>query len=419
MKFQQLLEEVKHEVISYFDVHHDPELAYHNLKHTKDVVAAATQIANHYQLSDEEFFIVLSAAWFHDTGYFVDKSNHEVKSSENATHFLKQKKVDNAVIDRVNTCIMATEMPQKPTNLLEEILCDADLFHLGTDDFREKSKMMRKELEACRHVEIDKETWRIGNIALLESHHYFTDYCRLLLNDQKEKNLAKLKDKQTDVEEKAEKKEKAEEKEVTETGHTDIAIVKADKDEHDHHDKKHKEKDKDEKPEKGIETMFRISSSNHQRLSNMADNKAHIMITVNSIILSAIISLVLRKLDEHSNLLIPTFMLLSVSLLTMIFSILATRPSIPGGVFTHDDIEKKSVNLLFFGNFYRMPFEQYSEGMEKMMDDKDFLYGSLIRDNYSQGVVLGKKYRLLRASYNIFMFGLIISVIAYAISSML
>jgi hypothetical protein len=165
--------------------------------------------------------------------------------------------------------------------------------------------------------------------------------------------------------------------------------------------------------------MFRISSSNHQRLSDMADNKAHIMITVNSIILSAIISLVLRKIDEHSNLLVPTFMLLGVSLLTITFSILATRPSIPQGLFTREDIEKKTVNLLFFGNFYRMSLENYSDGMVKMMDDSDFLYGSLIRDNYSQGVVLGKKYRLLRASYNIFMFGLIISVVAFIISTLI
>jgi predicted metal-dependent HD superfamily phosphohydrolase len=413
MKFQQLLEEVKHYVVSYFDVHHDPELIYHNLKHTKDVVAAATQIANHYQLSDGDFFIVIAAAWFHDTGYFTDKHNHETKSAETASHFLKQLKVDTAVIDKVNGCIMATTMPQKPTNLLEEILCDADLFHLGTDDFRDKNKLMRKEMEAIKHTEYDKDAWRLSTIELLQSQRYFTDYCRLLLTDQKDKTLAKLKDKQAEV------KEKGEEKEAVETDDS-TAIVKADKAELEDHDKHDKDKKhKGDKPERGIETMFRISSANHQRLSDMADNKAHIMITVNSIILSAIISLVLRKLDEHSNLLIPTFLLLGVSLLTMIFSILATRPSIPEGLFSHEDIEKKTVNLLFFGNFYRMSFDSYSEGMVKMMDDKDFLYGSLIRDNYSQGVVLGKKYRLLRASYNIFMFGLIISVVAFAISSLI
>ncbi|SDD26218.1 Predicted metal-dependent phosphohydrolase, HD superfamily [Mucilaginibacter pineti] len=409
MKFQQLLEKVKKYTLSYFDSHHDAELVYHNLKHTKDVVAATTQIANHYQLSDEDFFVVIAAAWFHDTGYYTDKADHEHKSVGIADHFLKQQKVDEAIITKVGTCILATRMPQNPTNLLEQILCDADLFHLGTDDFKDKSKLLRKEIEAVKHKEIDKDEWRTMNIEMLRSHQYFTDYCRLLLNDKQQKNLDKLIEKQADVKE---------ETEVTESPEAKAAEANDDNEDHDKHDKKHKS-DKNDKPERGIETMFRISSSNHQRLSDMADNKAHIMITVNSIILSAIISLVLRKLDEHSNLLIPTFMLLTVSLLTMTFSILATRPSIPQGLFTHEDIEKKTVNLLFFGNFYRMSFDEYAGGMIKMMDDKEFLYGSLIRDNYSQGVVLGKKYRLLRASYNIFMFGLIVSVGAFIVSSLL
>ena len=419
MKFQQLLEEVKQYVTSYFDAYQDPELIYHNIKHTKDVVTAATKIANHYQLSDEDFFVVVSSAWFHDTGYFTDRADHEAKSISIAEHELKQLKVTQPVIDKIKACILATEMPQKPTGLLQEILCDADLFHLGTDDFSERSKMVRKEIEAVKRITIDKEEWRARSIELLQSHTYFTDYCRLLLGDQQQKNLDKLLEKQTTVKDKTEVKEPVKTNESVEASESDeINITDTfddSKTDHDKHSKKHK----NDKPERGIETMFRISSSNHQRLSDMADNKAHIMITVNSIILSAIISLVLRKLDEHSNLLIPTFMLLGVSLLTMTFSILATRPSIPSGLFTRADIEKKTVNLLFFGNFYRMSLDEYADGMIKMMDDSDFLYGSLIRDNYSQGVVLGKKYRLLRASYNIFMFGLIISVAAFIISTLL
>jgi predicted metal-dependent HD superfamily phosphohydrolase len=417
MKFQPLLEQVKQYVISYFDVHHDPDLIYHNLRHTKDVVAAATQIANHYQLSDEDFFVVISAAWFHDTGYFTDKKDHESKSVGIATHFLKQHKVDQPVIDKVVGCITATKMPQSPANLVQQIICDADLFHLGTDDFRDKNKLLRKEMEAMKKHDIDKDEWRGYNIEFLQGHEYYTDYCRLLLNDQKQKNLQKLIEKQADFEVKETPAIL-----TTDTGEGTIITQKEkekdkekDHDDDDHGSKKHK----NDRPDRGIETMFRISSSNHQRLSDMADNKAHIMITVNSIILSAIISLVLRKLDEHSNLLIPTFMLLSVSLATMIFSILSTRPSIPPGLFTQEDINNKKVNLLFFGNFYRMSYQDYSDGMEKMMEDREFLYGSLIRDNYSQGVVLGKKYRLLRASYNIFMFGLIVSVIAFIISSLL
>ncbi|SCW44066.1 Pycsar system effector family protein [Mucilaginibacter sp. NFR10] len=415
MKFQPLLEQVKQYAISYFDVHHDPDLIYHNLRHTKDVVAAATQIANHYQLSDEDFFVVISASWFHDTGYFTDKKDHESKSVALATHFLKQHKVEQAVIDKVSGCILATKMPQSPADLLQQIICDADLFHLGTDDFRDKNKLLRKEMEAIKKHDIDKDEWRNYNIEFLQGHEYYTDYCRLLLNDQKHKNLQKLIEKQADVEVK-----ETPEILIADAGGDAVITHEKEKDKDKDHDNDHGgKKHKNDRPDRGIETMFRISSSNHQRLSDMADNKAHIMITVNSIILSAIISLVLRKLDEHSNLLIPTFMLLSVSLATMIFSILSTRPSIPPGLFTPEDINKKTVNLLFFGNFYRMSYQDYSDGMEKMMEDREFLYGSLIRDNYSQGVVLGKKYRLLRASYNIFMFGLIVSVVAFIISSLL
>ena len=97
----------------------------------------------------------------------------------------------------------------------------------------------------------------------------------------------------------------------------------------------------------------------------------------------------------------------------MVISILATRPSIPTGVFTDQDVREKRVNLLFFGNFYKMSLQKYTDGMNSVMNDKEFLYGTLITDVYSQGVVLGRKYKLIRIAYNIFMFGLIISVLAF------
>jgi len=175
-------------------------------------------------------------------------------------------------------------------------------------------------------------------------------------------------------------------------------------------------KKKQKKPKRGIETVFRISSGANQRLSTQADNKAHIMIQVNSIIISVVFSLMLRNLDENRNLRIPAIMLILVNVITIVFSVLATRPRIPGGKFEKADIDEKKVNLLFFGNFYKMSLEEYASGMLKMMDDSDFLYGSLIRNVYGQGVVLGRKYFLLRVSYNVFMYGLIASVIAFIVA---
>lgn len=251
---------------------------------------------------------------------------------------------------------------------------------------------MHEEYNNLHSHKVSDVEWNEKTIALLESHRYFTDYGLLNLTRTQEKNIQKLKHKvhhDTDMEHKHKSN---------------------------HHDKEDKIEIK-ERPERGAETMFRISSNNHSRLSQLADNKAHILITVNSIILSAVISLVLRKLTNNEFLVVPSFILLLVSVTTMVFAILATRPTIPAGVFTPEEVAQKKVNLLFFGNFYKMSLEAYRSAMLDIMHDSDALFDNLIRDVYSQGVVLGRKYRLLHVAYNIFMYGLIVAVVSFIIAS--
>lgn len=392
--YNTLLRDIEEHVQSYFDEHR-LDLEYHNKLHTERVVKAAKLLADHYGLSDRDRFIVLASAWFHDLGYYTCREGHEESGAECAGQYLTKKEVEPVLLSEIKACILSTRVPQKPGNLNEQILCDADLYHLGSADFDENNKLMRKEVEQ-RMGKVSGSEWRMSTIAFLISHKYHTDYARERLEPQKLLNLQKLKD-----------KEEQKRREKNEVG--PFATVT----------EKEVPRKKGDKPERGIETMFRISSGNHQRLSDMADNKAHILITVNSIILSAIISLLLRKLDDHLYLAIPTFILLTVSVVTIIYSILATRPNIPKGTFSQEELESNRVNLLFFGNFYKMSLEDYADGMWRTMGDKSFLYGSLIRDVYSQGVVLGRKYKLLRSAYNIFMFGLVISVIAFIIASMI
>jgi hypothetical protein len=269
---------------------------------------------------------------------------------------------------------------------------------------------MRKEAEALQDKKISKDEWRRTTIRFLESHQYYTDYCRLLLNEQQQENLHKLMEKDPDG------GSNTIEGLLREHGVKDGkegAVAPAMKEKKDK-DKEDKKKD----PGRGIDTVFRITSNNNQKLSSMADSKAHILIQVNSIIISVLLSLLLRKIEDHTNLAIPATLLLAVNLVTIIFSILATRPHIPPGKFSKADLDEKKVNLLFFGNFYKMTLEEYAGGMLIMMDDKDFLYGSLIRDVYFQGIALGKKYRWLRLSYNVFMYGLIASVLAFLIAAL-
>ena len=381
-------------------------ITYHNLAHTQNVVACCEKIANFYQLSNEDKTVLLTAAWFHDTGYSSGNAEgHEHESIRLASLFLKDQGANPDFITKVASSIHATQMPQSPQSLVEEILCDADLFHLGSNDFKSNTKLLRQELNDKWDMGISKKDWRKRNIMFLEKHHYFTSFGKEKLQPQQEANLLELKrmDKEDKKEENKEKKE--EKKAIASLNQsTDVKKETAEK------------KAKEQQTDRGISTVSRITSSNQANLSQMADNKANIIISVNAIILSVVISVLARHLDEHPNLVIPTIILVITCVCATIFAILATRPNVSKGTFTREDIHDKKTNLLFFGNFHDMQIDDYDWAMKEMMSDRDYLYRSIIKDIYYLGVVLAKKYRYLRIAYNIFMFGLIISMMAFGIT---
>lgn len=181
---------------------------------------------------------------------------------------------------------------------------------------------------------------------------------------------------------------------------------------------KNKKNRKETKVERGIDTMFRTTLNNHNNLSGLVDNKANILLSVNAIIISVSLTTIIPKLDNPSNahLILPTLILIITSVIAITFAILATRPTITKGSFTRKEVDEKKVNLLFFGNFYKMPYEDYNWAMNELMNDKEYVYNSMIKDLYHLGIVLEKKYRLLRVAYTIFMFGIIISVLAFLIA---
>ena len=104
------------------------------------------------------------------------------------------------------------------------------------------------------------------------------------------------------------------------------------------------------------------------------------------------------------------------SVVSMVLSVLATRPNITTGKFTKEDVEERRVNLLFFGNFHQMDLKEYEWALQEMVKDKDYVYSSLTKELYYLGVVLNRKYKILRITYNIFMIGMIISVISFGIA---
>jgi hypothetical protein len=151
-------------------------------------------------------------------------------------------------------------------------------------------------------------------------------------------------------------------------------------------------------------------------LSDIADSKANILLSVNAIIISVCLSVLIPKLDapKNSHLVIPTFLLILSSVLTIIFAILSTKPNVTNTTFTNEDVKARKVNLLFFGNFHKMTLENYQEAMQDMIKDREYIHNSLVKDLYFLGSVLDRKYKLLSITYKIFMAGIIISVLSFA-----
>lgn len=184
-------------IIDLFQKHHQPYLLYHNLEHTKFVVSKAVEIAGNYSLQENETFILVTAACFHDTGQLLNYgSNHELKSVSLMKDFLADKNIEAATIDAIEKCIVATRIPHHPRSLSEEIICDADTYNLGTKDFIRTNELLKKECELKTHIKYDN--WDKTTLAFLERHKYFTAYCQRLLNKGKQNNIHVLRAKLND-----------------------------------------------------------------------------------------------------------------------------------------------------------------------------------------------------------------------------
>lgn len=394
MQETELIRQVKAYSANLLGTHLPAHFVYHNLQHTQDVVQAAIQISNAIYLTDDEKETVLLAAWMHDLGYIESIDNHEEHSATLAKKILADWGASQEKIQAVQRTILATTMPQRPQDIMGEVLCDADLSHLAAPDFQTICEPLREELATLKGIVFNTDAdWFEYNLTFLKSHTYFTPYGVQVLEPLKKQNIKKLK--------KVLKNNTGDQRELE----REVEKLK-------------RKFEKGNRPDRGIETMFRTTSENHVTLSGMADTKANIMISINTIILSIIVSVLFRKLEEFPHLLVPTLMLVTTCLVTIVLAILATRPNVAKGKFTKDDILNKKTNLLFFGNFHNMELKDYEWGMKEMMKDYDYLYGSMIKDIYFLGKVLARKYKMLRLSYTVFMFGFVASNLTFIIIMM-
>lgn len=165
---------------------------YHTRTHTAEVVAACREIGEASGVDQHSLEILLLSAWFHDTGYTSTARGHEERSVEIAAQFLNDLGYPTRAIARISHSILATKMPQRPTTLLERILCDADLYSLSTRGFFRQNERLKLEIEQREGSYIEDLVWLRRTHRFVLSHRYHTPYAREVLAKGRLANLLKL-----------------------------------------------------------------------------------------------------------------------------------------------------------------------------------------------------------------------------------
>jgi predicted metal-dependent HD superfamily phosphohydrolase len=360
------------------------EHCYHNLAHTLAVRDAALQLAGAQALPDEEKEVLELACLLHDTGFTETYEGHEAASGRIANDFLTEQNYPKDKLQQVLRCIDLTVPEAHPLTITEQIIKDADYVNLAAENYLASIEALRQEWAHFKNKTYTDQEWYRLNYDFLKTHQYFTPAARQLFEPQKELNRKELK--------KIVKKEKKPAK----TDAQGVPIVSI-------------------SDSKSAGMMFKTSLRNHLDLSNLADNKANIMLSVNALIITVAIPLVSSYSQKVGFIIIPMATLIVSCLISMIFATLATRPIKMPGNTTSEQIAAGESNLFFFGNFYDMTFAEYQKGMQEVIADEKDLDNAIMRDLFFLGRSLGKKYQQLRICYNIFMLGVVVTVLVFGI----
>ena len=357
-----------------------PDLKYHSEAHTFAVKEACLLISNEMKVSKEESEILQISALFHDIGFLEVYQGHERVSKTYAQAFLKKHNYPEKKLQAVLQCIDATVQDRTPQNKLEKIIKDADMVHLSAKDYMESIESLRFEWATFLDKHFNEYTWANMNYDFLKNHEFYTSAAKELFSKGKESNKKRL------------KKSRKQNKEKLGIGTSFI------------------------EGNKSAQMMFKTSLRNHLDLSALADNKANIMLSVNALIITIIMPIAVSFIRDNIYLLFPLGTLLLTCLASMIYATLATRPIKMNGLTSPDEVREGNANLFFFGNFYRMNFQEYKNSMQDSISREEALDNSIMRDLFYLGKSLGTKYNQLRVCYTIFMTGIILSVLVFAIS---
>lgn len=193
MKLSNLsvVEQASSYISKLFDARLPKNLLFHNKQHTLNVIRGVKDICYQMELSSLDRQVLLLAAWFHDSGHVVKYIGHELESQKLANNWLESYGYPPEQIQQVIACIGATTMPQKPIGILQEVICDADLYHLSLEEYCHLQFQLKEEINLVFNRTYEDQSWMDENLYFIQNHRYFTSYGREILEPRKQVNYMK------------------------------------------------------------------------------------------------------------------------------------------------------------------------------------------------------------------------------------
>jgi predicted metal-dependent HD superfamily phosphohydrolase len=378
-----LQEEVQQYVYEYLSTHLPSSFVFHDYTHAEEVAEVAEELAEAAELSEQDKATLFLAAWFHDTGYCEGKDEHEVQSVEIFKQFAAHR-IDPLINrEAVQQLILSTKHNIQPESRLEKLLHDANYAYLGRKRFARRGRLLRLEEEAIQGKKFSLYDWQQHMLELQLETKFYTPEGHTAFAKRKNKNIASQRE----------------------------DIVKARK------TTVRKKTGKDFG--RGVDTIYRVTLRNHINLSSIADGKANMIISINTLVLSILITAgsagfsLSTSIQENLGYIIPVLILMLTSLVAITFAVFSAIPKVSGQDFTEEDVKQHKVSLLYFGNFLKLEKREFVGYLRDLKEDQEVLYDDLSRDLYNLGMVLRKKYRLLTYAYRTFVGGLVLSFLVF------
>jgi Pycsar effector protein len=379
-------------VLNLFNQKIDPRLVFHTYRQTTEIAKAVNIFAEANGSTAGDWETAGLAAWFINAGFLFDYQDPAPKSLELAAKFFEAHQFSPGKKRIILAVLKATILWDTPKSPVGQLLSDAvRSVHFG-ESFFENSPLLRIERELLLNLQYSKEEWEQYQTQQLLNARFYTSHGKITCEPAAAGHLVVLKDRLEKQKSKMEKKEEPED------------------------DRKFRNLER--RTSSGTQTFFRTNYRNHINLSSIADNKANIMISVNAILISVIISVISYRNMTETNpaILMPAIIFVVTGLTSLIFAVLAARPKVTSLIHEGTPLDEARRNIVFFGNFVSLKIEKYEELMEEMFNDSELLYGNMTRDLYNLGKVLDKKYRYLSISYNIFMVGFAATVLTFLLA---